>query len=363
MWDVVVVGAGPGGSAAAKLCAEAGLQTLILEKKKLPREKVCSGILSGKTVMNLIREIFGELPETVLVDPFYLKGAIIHVNGAEPETIEERMPTAWRKDLDYWMTQKAKDQGAEVFDSAQVLKIEEESGTHKIVVQHEGREKSFDARFVIGADGAASSVRKVLYPGIKVRYKQAVRECYRGELSGLDRQHLHIFPDPSRKFVFLVNYKGDSYTLESSGGLGESKKLMDEVAKPYLAAHHDFDPEKGFLWRDGCVEAMLSRDLISGSFIPARGNILLVGDAAGFQLPTAEGIGTSLRSASIAAGSIVEAIRQGKEAAPFYLNDTRGIIEAIKRLGARGAYDLSEGPGAAAAGIKDRLLGVLELSY
>lgn len=45
MFDVVVVGAGPGGSVAAKRCLESGLKTLLLEKRRLPRDKVCSGMI------------------------------------------------------------------------------------------------------------------------------------------------------------------------------------------------------------------------------------------------------------------------------------------------------------------------------
>ena len=39
--DVVVVGAGPAGAAAGKRCAEFGLETVIFERKELPRDKVC----------------------------------------------------------------------------------------------------------------------------------------------------------------------------------------------------------------------------------------------------------------------------------------------------------------------------------
>ena len=39
MWDVIVIGGGPGGAMAAKKCAQENLKTLILEKKKLPRSK------------------------------------------------------------------------------------------------------------------------------------------------------------------------------------------------------------------------------------------------------------------------------------------------------------------------------------
>jgi flavin-dependent dehydrogenase len=45
MWDVIIVGSGPSGAIAAKKCAEQNLKTLILEKKKLPREKVCTGMI------------------------------------------------------------------------------------------------------------------------------------------------------------------------------------------------------------------------------------------------------------------------------------------------------------------------------
>ena len=42
--DVLVVGAGPGGAAAAKQCVEGGLKTLLIDRHKLPRRKACSGI-------------------------------------------------------------------------------------------------------------------------------------------------------------------------------------------------------------------------------------------------------------------------------------------------------------------------------
>ncbi len=45
VWDVIVVGSGSGGSVAANdICVDAGLETLLLEKKVFPRDKVCTGI-------------------------------------------------------------------------------------------------------------------------------------------------------------------------------------------------------------------------------------------------------------------------------------------------------------------------------
>lgn len=48
MVDVAVIGAGPAGSVAAKLCAEQGLQTIVLDKSSFPRYKTCGGGLIGR---------------------------------------------------------------------------------------------------------------------------------------------------------------------------------------------------------------------------------------------------------------------------------------------------------------------------
>ena len=108
MYDVIVVGGGPAGSVAAKKCAEHGLKTLLLEKRKLPRDKVCTGMVMGPLAKNIIKQEFGAIPEQVLVPPRYLAGYIVYAPGAESQRIDYETPIAWRKDLDYWMNLKAK---------------------------------------------------------------------------------------------------------------------------------------------------------------------------------------------------------------------------------------------------------------
>ena len=46
MFDVAIVGSGPGGATCAAFCARAGLHTLLLERETFPREKVCGDCLN-----------------------------------------------------------------------------------------------------------------------------------------------------------------------------------------------------------------------------------------------------------------------------------------------------------------------------
>ena len=51
--DVIVVGAGPAGASAALRLAQAGLDVLVLEKARFPREKVCGDGLTPRAVKAL----------------------------------------------------------------------------------------------------------------------------------------------------------------------------------------------------------------------------------------------------------------------------------------------------------------------
>ena len=61
--DVVVVGAGPGGSTAAYYLAQAGLDVLLLEKSTFPREKVCGDGLTPRSVRSLVAMGIDTSPE------------------------------------------------------------------------------------------------------------------------------------------------------------------------------------------------------------------------------------------------------------------------------------------------------------
>ncbi|MBM4077144.1 MAG: FAD-binding protein, partial [Planctomycetes bacterium] len=52
-WDVVIIGAGIAGAASAIICSQLGLKTLLVEKQKFPREKVCGCCLNHRAIQML----------------------------------------------------------------------------------------------------------------------------------------------------------------------------------------------------------------------------------------------------------------------------------------------------------------------
>jgi flavin-dependent dehydrogenase len=328
-FDVVVLGGGPAGASTAIHCARAGLETLVLERRALPRDKVCSGMIMGRWAHEVIESGFGSIPEEILAEPKFLAGHKIHVPGAAPVAIPWRTPIAWRKDLDGWMIQRAVAHGASVWDRSRVLSTEAERRGYRLQVARARGEVTVSTRFLVGAEGAISPLRRALFPELRVRYSKPRREGYAGALA-LERDHFHwFFPKARPRPRFSVNHKDDAFILEGSG----IPELRPDIAR--TLSPHGFDPGAPPAWRDGCMIAILHAELVSGRFQPARDHALLAGDAAGLILPiTFEGIGTAVLSGRNACEAIAGELAGGRSAAELYLKALEPMLRAIRRLAA-----------------------------
>ena len=124
-----------------------------------------------------------------------------------------------------------------------------------------------------------------------------------------------------------------------------------------ILGEYVFCPDWQPVWKEGCLSAWLYDDLFSGSFRPTKGNVLLVGDAAGLKIPvTREGIGSALRSGVLAVSAIVQAEEQGVEAEEIYLEKLEGMIITLKRfyaLSRKVEEEAIKGPQALSAALTD----------
>ena len=328
-FDVMVVGGGPGGSVAAKRCTEAGYATLLIEKKRLPRDKVCTGMVMGAWAHDIMQQEFGDIPETVLVHPPCLRGHRLHVAGAEPQDLEWQTPLTWRRDLDFWMLDRARQAGVTIREVCNVVRVTQDRDVARVTIREQGALLELTARFVVGADGSTSVVRRSLFPELKVRYSpRPAAHCYKGQLD-LDRDFIHwFFPKALPRPRFNVNHKNDVFLIEGSG-IKELRTEINETLGP-----RGFSPEIEPQWKDGCAIALLHDHLLAGSFVPAQGNILLVGDAAGLIFPNhlRGDRQRHSRSGLAAAEAIKVSIRNGNPAASIYLKEIESIVDTVRQL-------------------------------
>ena len=326
-FDVVVVGGGPGGAAAAKHCADQGLTALLVEKRELPRDKVCSGMIMGEWALEIIRKEFGEIPPSVFTDPPLLSGHRFYVGMDNKEELTWPTALTWRKDLDFWMVQRAVESGVQLEEGTRVSRMKEVDGNCRITLLKRDKTEEVHSRFVIGADGATSVVRRSIFPELKIRFSGPMRECYQGALD-LDRNFFHwFFPKNLPRPRFNVNHKGDVFLIEGAA----LRVLRTEIVE--LLSRYGFDRDSKPLWKDACTVPLLHEDLLSGAFQPAKGNVLLTGDAAGLLLPiTFEGIGSALKSGILAADAVVEHMNNHTGVASSYLKSLAPMLVTIGRL-------------------------------
>jgi len=156
-FDVIVVGGGPGGSIAARRCAENGLKTLLLEKKNFNRNKPCAGGLTKKVLDRF------DPPEDI-IDRYY-NGITITLDD-DSITIDdtERLGAfVCRGKFDSMLVQDAKEAGADVRENSRVVDlIVKDDFVKGVVVKSGEKTESIEADLVIGADGNTSVVRRKL---------------------------------------------------------------------------------------------------------------------------------------------------------------------------------------------------------
>ncbi|HEX7677785.1 MAG TPA: FAD-dependent oxidoreductase, partial [Thermoanaerobaculia bacterium] len=141
----LVIGGGPAGSAAARRLASAGESVVLLDKARFPRSKACGGILSETAVSLLDDPLDPSLVES------RIRGARLRIGG---RWIEARRPytvgsVTSRRRLDAWLLDRAAAMGADVRQGERVLAVERREGSVSVTTDT----RSYEARFLIGADG------------------------------------------------------------------------------------------------------------------------------------------------------------------------------------------------------------------
>ena len=329
--DVIVVGAGPAGATTAFYLAQSGLDVLLLEKSRFPREKVCGDGLTPRAVKTLVG-----MGISVTEQDGWVRNKGLRVIGAG-----KRLELPWpelasypgyglvrtRHDLDETLARRAQQAGARLHEGVTVTAPVRSERTGRITgvvakAADGGEDRTYRARVVVAADGNSSRLSVAM--GLRKRDDRplgvAVRTYY--------RTHRH---DDDYLESWLDLWDGDrllpGYGWIFGMGDGTSNVGLGLLNTSAAFGHTDYHALlrkwlKGMPAEWGFTEENRTQP-IRGAALPMGFNrtphyhqgLLLAGDAGGMVNPfNGEGIAYAMESGEILARTIVQALARSRRA-------------------------------------------------
>src|SRR5881398_2897723 len=292
-FDVAIVGGGPAGSSCAAFCALAGLQTIVLEREKFPREKVCGDCLNPACWPVLERLDLAQhvqaLPHAKLdfVEFIAVGGRRVIVDLPSGNECEFAVK---RSVFDRLLLKRAGELGAHIYEETTVTAL---TNSHGWKVETTSGE-SFAARTLIGADGRNSTVARLcnLLPRPE-RERVALQAHVPRPQNFHDRIVLQFLPE---------GYSGQAPVNETQLNLC-LVSTPPTISKLRRWAEIQFQLPAHQPWR---TITPLTRSPIPS----AHENLFFIGDAARVVEPfTGEGIYYALRSGELAAKAVAKIVR------------------------------------------------------
>lgn len=303
LYDVIISGAGPSGSACAYTLAKNGVKVLVLEKANLPRNKMCGGGVPG-VVFNLMP--IGDLKDDSLCVTRYG----FTLGGGKPvegSFSRDRLYSVDRAVFDSRLAMEARNAGAELMEDACVMHAAPQQD--KVTVTTEDGRK-FNSKYLVAADGGHSRIATALR-----FFKHPMKD--RIGISGFfqvvpDKQtderfekRVHLDFNFFKNGVVGVIPKGDHLWV----GAYTRKKIKLYRLEKYT---EKFIQKMGIKGEKG---------EFTGIYIPhyrrdaqlQKGRVLLAGEAARLVNPlSGEGVKPAMESGIIAANTIREYLKNGE---------------------------------------------------
>ena len=298
MYDLIIIGGGPAGSAAGRLAGNKGLDTLLIEKEIFPRYKPCGGAFSERAMSYLDFDIPQYIHERNIL------GARVHFRDNFIEKLKEyRIATlVTRSVLDDYLLSKAKETGIEIKMGKKAISFREDREYVEVYTNRE----VYKARFVILAEGAQGNLKN------QIRKKDRKNEygiCMVAEIEEENKKIDRYIYNSIEIYFGIVNrgygwiFPHEKYFSVGIGGLASYITNPRGAMIKFLNLH-------GFTGKYKLKGHLLPVGGIERKIISSR--VVLSGDAAGFvDSFYGEGIAYAIRSGQIAVEVISRILNNG----------------------------------------------------
>ncbi len=306
-WDVVVIGAGPAGTVAARQLAGRGHRVLLLERAALPREKICGDGLLVDSLGLLDRLGLGE---RITAAGRPLKVLAIYSPSGRKVTLACRALTLPRRTLDALLAREAADCGAVLARGEAVAAAYRDDGLLDVRCRDGSR---LTAHYLLVASGADLALPRRLGLANPLPPSGAAMRRYLRSTLPLEELTIgfHRSVLPGYGWIFPL---GDGFFNIGCGRLGQGGGFGD-LRSAFAAFCRDFPPARELIARGESLTPLRGGILRTGLCGARTGDgrrILVTGEALGTSFPfTGEGIGTAMASSELVADCLHQALCAG----------------------------------------------------
>lgn len=303
-FDCIIIGAGPAGIAASKTFEKNNINYCLIDKNKFPREKLCGGGLTNKSV-NLLKKLEIDYQKNDIIEAKNV--LVVSKKISKDVELNNSIKMVERKEFDNNNLKFLKNKN--IFLNEKTIEIKEN------ILMTDKNEYEF--KYIIFADGVNGFSRNMIKNrqlGFCVEYnipKTSDKTIL--DFEAIGEGYGWIFPKKNSTTIGLGNFNLERY---------DYIKALDDFAKKY-----DFEIDKTKI--KGYHIPVFSKEIYENSIINDK--YILVGDAASLVDPiSGEGIYYALLSGMYAAETVIDALN-GKNLKETYFDKTKNLCLSLEK--------------------------------